>query len=152
KTHHVVAWINTAGGLQGTALTHEYLFQGLEFLVGPFGAAGKESLTTTPGRERVAFLCVPRHVFFVNYVCIPLTRTLSFFARSSFLSLRKYGPNDGISLLADMVYPGGVTLADLGNDHFMRGKPLDITTVALALSAVRWLEHADSELVQGPGS
>src|SRR5262249_26855508 len=54
KTHHVVAWINTAGVLQGTALTDEYLFQELEFLVGHLDAAGKESLTTTRGRERFA--------------------------------------------------------------------------------------------------
>src|SRR5215467_8461640 len=152
ETRHVAAWINTAGVLQGTPLTDEYLFQELELLVGHLDAAGKESLTTTRGRERFDSFRVPEHVFVVNYVGIPLTGTISFFARTSFVSLRKYGPNDGISLLADMVYPGGVTLADLGNDHFMRGKPLDITTVALALSAVRWLEHADSELVQGPGS
>jgi hypothetical protein len=152
ETRHVAAWINTAGVLQGTPLTDEYLFQELEFLVGHLDAAGKESLTTTRGRERFDSFRVPEHVFVVNYVGIPLTGTISFFARTSFVSLRKYGPNDGISLLADMVFPGGVTLADLGNDHFMRGKPLDITTVALALSVLRWLEHADSELVQGPGS
>ena len=51
-----------------------------------------------------------------------------------------------------MIIPGGVTLADLENDHFMRGKPLDITTVALAISAIRWLEHPGRELVHGPGS
>jgi hypothetical protein len=51
-----------------------------------------------------------------------------------------------------MIIPGGVTLADLENDHFMRGKPLDVITVALAISAIRWLEHPDRELVQGPGS
>ena len=152
ETRHVAAWINTAGVLQGTPLTDEYLFQELEFLVGHLDAAGKESLTTTRGRERFDSFRVPEHVFVVNYVGIPLTGTISFFARTSFLSLRKYGPNDGISLLADMVFPGGVTLADLGNDHFMRGKPLDITTVALALSVLRWLEQPDSELVQGPGS
>jgi hypothetical protein len=51
-----------------------------------------------------------------------------------------------------MIIPSGVTLADLENDHFMRGRPLDITTVALALTAIRWLEHPDSELVQGPAN
>jgi hypothetical protein len=152
ETRHVAAWINTAGVLQGTPLTDEYLFQELEFLVGHLDDAGKESLTTTRGRKRFDSLRVPEHVFVVNYVGIPLTGTISFFARSSFLSLRKYGPNDGISLLADMVFPAGVTVADLGNDHFMRGRPADITTVALALSVLRWLEQPDRELVQGPGS
>ena len=51
-----------------------------------------------------------------------------------------------------MIFPGGVTLGDLGNDHFMRGKPLDITTVSLVVTVIGWLEHPDSELVQGPGS
>jgi hypothetical protein len=47
---------------------------------------------------------------------------------------------------------GGVTPANLENDHFMRGKPLDITTVALAITAIRWLEYPDRALVQGPRS
>ena len=51
-----------------------------------------------------------------------------------------------------MIFPGGVTLPELGSDHFMRGRRLDITTVALALTVIRWLEHPDGELVQGPGS
>ena len=88
----------------------------------------------------------------VNYLGIPVTGSISFWGQSGFYSLRKYGPNDGITLLSDMMIPGGVTLADLENDHFMRGKPLDITTVALAITAIRWLEHPDSELVQGPAS
>jgi hypothetical protein len=91
-------------------------------------------------------------VLVVNYLGIPVTGTISFWGRRGFTSLRKHGPNDGVSLLSDMIIPGGVTLADLENDHFMRGKPLDITTVALAISAIRWLEHPDRELVQGPGS
>ncbi|HSE84949.1 MAG TPA: hypothetical protein VLJ79_01870 [Candidatus Binatia bacterium] len=151
ETRHVAAWINTAGVLQGTPLVGGPLFRELEFLVGTLDVAGKESLTTVRGRQRFDSLRVPEHVLVVNYVGIPLTGSISFWARRGFSSLRKHGPNDGISLLSDMIFPGGVTLADLGNDHFMRGKPIDIITVALALTVIRWLEHPDSELVQGPG-
>jgi hypothetical protein len=151
ETRHVAAWINTAGVLQGTPLVGEPLFQELEFLVGELDVAGKESLTTVRGRQRFDSLRVPEHVLVVNYLGIPLTGSISFWARRGFSSLRKHGPNDGVSLLSDMIFPGGVTLADLGNDHFMRGKPIDIITVALALTVIRWLEHPDSELVQGPG-
>ena len=31
-------------------------------------------------------------------------------------------------------------------------RPLDIVTVALAITVINLLEHPDSELVQGPGS
>jgi hypothetical protein len=152
ETRHVAAWINVAGVLQGSPLADEHLFRELEFLVGEVDVAGEESLTTQRGRRRFDSFHIPKHVLVVNYLGIPVTGTISFWGRRGFNSLRKHGPNDGVSLLSDMIIPGGVTLADLENDHFMRGKPLDITTVALAISAIRWLEHPDRELVQGPGS
>jgi hypothetical protein len=114
--------------------------------VGEVDAAGKESLTTQHGRRRFDSFHVPEHVLVVNYLGTPVTGTLSFWGQRGFNSLRKHGPNDGISLLADMMIPGGVTLADLENDHFMRGKPLDIVTVALAITVIDWLEHPDSEI------
>ena len=152
ETSHVAAWINTVGVLQGTPLVDEPLFQELEFLVGELDVAGKESLTTARGRQRFDSFRVPEHVLVVNHLGIPVSGSISFWGRRGFFSLRKYGPNDGVSLLSDMIFPGGVTLADLDNDHFMRGKPLDITTVALAITMIRWLENPDRALVQGPGS
>jgi len=152
ETRHVAAWINTVGVLQGTPLVDEPLFQELEFLVGKLDVAGKESLTTARGRQRFDSFRVPEHVLVLNHLGIPASGSISFWGRRGFFSLRKYGPNDGVSLLSDMIFPGGVTLADLDNDHFMRGKPLDITTVALAITMIRWLENPDRALVQGPRS
>jgi hypothetical protein len=152
ETRHVAAWINVAGVLQGSPLADEHRFRALEFLVGEVDAAGEDSLTTVHGRRRFDSFRIPEHVLVVNYLGIPVTGSISFWGRTGFYSLREHGPNDGISLLADMIIPSGVTLADLENDHFMRGRPLDITTVALALTAIRWLEHPDSELVQGPAN
>jgi hypothetical protein len=151
ETRHVAAWINVAGVLQGSPLADEHFFRKLGFLVGEIDFAGEESLTTPRGRRRFDSFQIPKHMLVINYLGIPVTGTISFWGRTGFNSLRKHGPNDGVSLLSDMVIPGGVTLADLENDHFMRGKPLDVTTVALAISAIRWLEHPDRELVQGPG-
>ena len=33
--------------------------------------------------------------------------------------LRRYGPNDGVVLIADTVWPGGANLVALGSDHFL---------------------------------
>jgi len=152
KTGHVAAWINTAGVLQGTPLVGERLFNDLELLVGPMDVTGKESLTTARSRQRFDSFRIPEHVLVVNYVGIPVTGSVSFFARRGFLFLRKLGPNDGITLVADTIIPGGVTVADLGNDHFMRGRPVDITSVALALTVIRWLALPNGQLVRGPES
>jgi hypothetical protein len=34
----------------------------------------------------------------------------------------------------------------------MRGKPVDIVTVALAITLIQWLENPDAEMVQALGS
>lgn len=152
ETRHVAAWINTAGVLQGTPVVDEPLFTELKFLVGEIDVDGKESLAIPRSRQRFDSFRVPEHVLVVNYFGVPVIGSISFWGRSSFVSLRKYGPNDGISLLADVIFPGGVTLTELGSDHFMRNKPSDITTVALAITVIRWLEYPDSEFTQIPGS
>jgi hypothetical protein len=150
ETRHVAAWINAMGALQGTPLVDDRLFPDLEILTGKVDAAGTESMTTSRGRQRFDSFRIPEHVLVVNYFGIPVVGSVSFFARTSFFPLRKYGPNDGTVLLADMIYPGGVTLTELGSDHFMRRKPLDIVTVALAISVISWVEHPDVELVRVP--
>jgi hypothetical protein len=79
----------------------------------------------------------------VNYFGIPVSGSISFLARRGFFPLRKYGPNDGVLLLSDMIFPGGVTLAELGSDHFLLNDHLDITAVALAITVIGWLENPD---------
>jgi hypothetical protein len=152
QTRHVAAWINAMGALQGTPLVDDRLFPDLEILMGKIDADGGESMATPRSRRRFDSFHVPKHVLVVNYFGVPVIGSVSFFARTSYFPLRGYGPNDGTVLLPDMIYPGGVTLTELGADHFMRRRPLDVTTVALAITVIRWLEHPDSEMVRGPGN
>jgi len=103
------------------------------------------------GRQRFISFRVPDHILVVNYFGIPISGSVTFWMRRSYSPLRKYGPNDGNVLLADMVFPGGVTLTQLGSDHFMRNRPLGIATVALAITVINWLEKPDGESIQVPG-
>ena len=139
------------GALQGTPLIDERLLPDIDFLVGKVAAAGMESLTTARSRQRFNSFHIPGHVLVVNYFGIPVTGSISFLARKSYFPLRKYGPNDGTVLLSDEIFPGGVTLADLGSDHFMRNTQLDIATVALAITVIHWLDQHDGVVVQAPG-
>jgi hypothetical protein len=147
---HVAAWINVVGSLQGTPLADQLLFPEIRIITGAIDPAGRESLTTARSRQRFDSFRVPEHVLVVNYFGVPVTGSISWMLRRGFFPLRKHGPNDGVLLLADMVFPGGVTLTELNEDHLMRGKPVDIATVALAITVIRWLENPDFEMVQVP--
>ena len=50
-------------------------------------------------------------------------------------------------LLADMVFPGGITVTEIGSDHFMGDRDLDIVAVALTTTVIRWLD-GDAEAVR----
>jgi hypothetical protein len=143
ETGHVAAWINTVGALQGTPVADEGLAPELEYIVGKVDVAGRESITTARSRQRFDSFRIPEHVLVVNYFGIPVSGSISFLARRGFFPLRKHGPNDGLLLLSDMIFPGGVTLAELGSDHFLLGAHLDTTAVALAITVIRWLEQPE---------
>jgi hypothetical protein len=140
ETHHVAAWINAVGALQGTPLIDDNVIPELEFFVGKVNAAGAESMSTSRSRQRFKSFRIPQHIFVVNFFGIPVSGSVGFRARRGFFPLQKYGPNDGMVLLADMIFPGGVTLAELGSDHFLMDQHLDVTAVALAITVIRWLD------------
>ncbi len=150
ETRHVAAWLNIAGLLQGSPLADDSLWQQLEELIGRVDIAGVESLTTARSRERFRAFRLPEHVLVVNYIGIPLSGTISSLARAGFADLRKHGPNDGLSLLPDLIVPGGLTLAELGRDHFLLDEHIDVRTVALAITLIRWLEEQDPKMSRGP--
>ena len=140
EARQITAWINIVGTLQGTPLADEKLWQDMEDLIGQVDIAGVESMTTEQSRRRFGRFRIPKDVFVVNYIGIPLVGSVSSLARPGFQRLRKHGPNDGLSLLSDLIYPRGLTLVDLGRDHFLLDDELDITTLALTTTIVRWLE------------
>ena len=151
ESRHVAAWINTVGALQGSPMADERLAPELNFLVGKVDVAGRESITTARSRQRFDSFRIPEHVLVVNYFGIPVSGSISFLARRGFFPMRKHGPNDGVLLLSDMIFPGGVTLAELGSDHFLLNDHLDVTTVALAITVIRWLENPDHQMSPIPG-
>jgi len=152
ETRHVAVWINTVGALQGSPMADERLAPELEYIVGKVKLGGRESMMTALSRQRFNSFHVPEHVLVVNYFGIPVSGSISFLARRGFFPLQKYGPNDGVLLLSDMIFPGGITLAELGSDHFLLSDHLDITTVALAITVIGWLENQEQQLSVRPGS
>jgi len=140
ETRKVAAWINAVGSLQGTPLADERSLPEVERL-GQVNSAGMESLTTERSRQRFDAFRIPEHICVVNYIGIPVTGSISSLGNLGFSSLRKYGPNDGITLLSDSIFPSGVTLVELGRDHFLLNVEMDVTTVALTNTIISWIEQ-----------
>ena len=143
NTRHVAAWINAVGALQGTPTVDDRLLPDFEFLTGKIDPAGTESMAMGRSRQRFASFNIPRSVLVVNYFGIPTTGNISFFGRKVYSALRKYGPNDGVLLLGDMILPGGMTLARVGADHMHMNEHVDIATIALAMTTIEWLKYHD---------
>jgi hypothetical protein len=145
ETLHVAAWLNAVGALQGTPLIDDDVLPEIEWIVGKVDPAGVESLSAARSRQRFKSFHIPEHVLVVNYFGIPTIGSISFMARRGFFPLRKHGPNDGLILLPDMIFPGGVTLTQLGRDHIQVNVQLDITAVALTITIVNWVENEHAQ-------
>lgn len=142
----VRGWLNVVGILRGSPLADwamSWPRRGLttvSLATSGFGSDGLASMTTQRSRERFRRLSVPEHVIVVNYIGIPLSGTISDRAQRNYLRLRGHGPNDGFSLLVDQIYPGGITLFELGRDHYMLGADMGARTAALARTLMDWLD------------
>ncbi len=51
--------------------------------------------------------------------------------------MRSLGPNDGLALTLDEIFPGGTTLLEMGLDHYMSAPDMDRRTEALTRAVLR---------------
>ena len=148
ETAHVRAWVNVGGILRGTPLADAALRLPAGLVAG-FAMRGRlagiASLRTGPRRARFERLLIPPEIFVVNYVAVPLSGGVTPGARSRYRRLVRHGPNDGLTLLADAIAPGGLTIVEPGLDHFFAAP--DILDRGLAVLAMVF-----SELESQPSS
>jgi len=93
--------------------------------------AGLASLATEPSRRRLAGLQLPGSLTVLNVVAVPVSGSVGYQVFSGYQVLISNGPNDGVVLLADTVWPGGVNLVALGADHLFAKWREDEYTLAL---------------------
>ena len=75
---------------------------------------------------------LPRKILAVQYVAAPLSGDIADDVRGRYTYLRKYGPNDGLTLLADELVPGGITIIEPSFDHFYRDPEINLKSMAIA--------------------
>lgn len=140
-------WINLGGILQGSPLI-EYIQQPPRSLI--FNAVlwfkgwkkpAVASMGATRSRDRFARLTLPRGLLVINYVGLSLSGSLSRFSKDKYPILRREGPNDGLTPLADIIAPDSLTLIAPGSDHFFAEDPrINEKTVALSKTVIALLE------------
>jgi hypothetical protein len=133
----VAAWVNIAGALRGTPLADsalippaKWLARGI-FWLSRWDWAGLSSLATEPSRRRLAALQLSDTITVVNVVAVPVSGSVSYQVYPGYQVLVSHGPNDGVVLLADTVWPGGVNLVALGADHLFARQREDAYSLAL---------------------
>jgi hypothetical protein len=150
----IVAWLNIGGLLQGSSLADAAvrgpkrwlvkfftLFKGWDF-------ASIESMTTKRSRERFSHFKLPQNFLVINYVGIPLSGNITKLAKDGYEDLRREGPNDGLTLITDEIFPGGITVVELGLDHYFQDEEIDLKTAGLAQCVINNLEAEKRDITQ----
>ncbi len=143
----VKAWVNLGGILQGSPLIDHYqkwpqrwLFN----LVIWYQGWDKEkilSMSVKQSRDRFERLNVNKNILIINYVGLPLSGQLSKYSKDKYPLLASKGPNDGLTLLRDVIAPDSLTIIALGSDHFFAEDPkINAKTIALTILVISYLE------------
>ncbi len=147
ETRAVKAWINVGGLLRGTPLADSAFQWPMSWLARAYFAykgwdfEGIADLTRARSDRRLEQISIPEHLLVVNYVAAPLSgQVLPGRTYDNYRSMRELGPNDGLTLLADELVLDGITLVELGVDHYFLDPLIDLKTAALARVVINRLK------------
>jgi hypothetical protein len=89
-------------------------------------------MSAAESRDRVRSLALPSHIRVINYLGLSLTGSLSSLSVYKYPLIADQGPNDGLTLLADIIAPGSLTLVATGSDHYFAEDPqINRKTIAM---------------------
>ena len=133
----VGGWLNVVGALHGTPLADAALrppaswIARFAFWMTGWNWAGLSSMATGPSRRRLEGARLPDSIAVINLVAIPVSGSVGAKVVLGYKILRSHGPNDGVVLLADTVWPGGANIVALGADHLFASRQEDAHDMAM---------------------
>lgn len=138
----VKAWISVGGILRGSPVADEYLRFPKRWIakVGLLFVGQKLQLVRDVSyhsrKRKFEELDFPSHIKRIHFVGAPLSTQIHKRIKANYCSIKDYGPNDGITPLADEVTEGGIVVSELGFDHYYKHPEIDKRTIALALTVL----------------
>jgi hypothetical protein len=138
---NVKAWLNLGGILQGSPLLDKFstgpkgwLFSTIIWFKG-WRKYSFQSMYAEVSRQRYDTLSVPKHVVIYNYFGLSLSGDISKFGSDKYSMMRSDGPNDGLTLLPDIIAPNSLSILSPKTDHFFAEDPeIDKKTLALLVT------------------
>jgi hypothetical protein len=134
----VAAWISVGGLLGGTVLADQaerwpmswlaklaFLFKGID-------ARAIPGMTTVSSRRRMTELRFLKSLLVLDYIGAPLSGQIAADVKGRWKTLARFGPNDGLTLLADEVLNSGRVVFEIGQDHYYRDPEINLKALALA--------------------
>jgi len=137
RRHHLKAWINIGGLLNGSKLADKALTGTSRwwtrdyFGIRGWDMRGVESLMTDRRRKSFQQLQFPDDLLIINYIGVPLSGHVSTATWDDYQELNKEGPNDCRMTILDGIVPETITIPQLGFDHFFWDPELFLKVVAL---------------------
>ena len=137
ETTGVAAWVNIVGALHGTPLADAALRPPASWMarticwINGWNWAGLASMATEPSRRRLEGARLPEAITVVNVIAVPVSGSVGATVYGGYRVLLSDGPNDGVVLLANTVWPSGVNLVALGADHLFNRSREDAYILAL---------------------
>jgi hypothetical protein len=144
----VKAWVNLGGILQGSPLIDYYqewpqrwLFNTVIWYQG-WNKDKMLSMSVKQSRDRFEQLNINKNILVINYMGLPLSGQLSKYSKDKYPLLASKGPNDGLTLLRDVIAPNSLTVIAFGSDHFFAEDPkINDKTIALTILVISYLEE-----------
>ena len=98
-------------------------------------------MQTEISRKRFSEIKLPDNILVINYIGMSLSGNISKFASDKYCLMLDDGPNDGLSLLPDLIVPNTQTILAPESDHFFAEDPeIDMKTVAFLKTILERLE------------
>jgi len=137
ETTHILAWLSIGGVHQGSPFADWALnpticwLSKLHLGLQGFDLEGALSLQTDRRQAHFRRLRFPEHLLLVSYVPVPLSGDISDRGAFGYSRMRHLGPNDGLTMLADQLLPGGLAIVEPGVDHYFDHPDRELRSLAL---------------------
>lgn len=141
ETHNIKAWISLCGVLRGTPYSAPFQSGILRAMVDLYlsfkGASTGVVADMTPQymAEIYKTLKFPANIKMIQFVPVPLSGQVSARSMGGYMEMRREGPNDGRTMLADQIIEGGRVVFSFGSDHYFADKDIKEKSLAIVILA-----------------
>ena len=143
----VKAWISIGGIHRGTYLAdHALTFPKsiiakiISWIEG-FDYSQIKDMSVAKNEPLFNSLNLPKHIYYLQFIGVPLSGQVSDEIESRYYELSKYGPNDGLTTIEHELIKNSHAVIEPGLDHYYRDPQIDQKTLALLVTVLNELNY-----------